>query len=69
MVRVAGLQARVAVLALVVFAIFAFVLVGPYKVTPGHISHRATGQNVGQASQALLKGHAIAPKLANATAK
>lgn len=70
MIRISGLKARFAILALLVFALVSFVLLGPYKVTPGHLSPATIlGQSQGQTSEALLTGHAIAPKLGNATAK
>ncbi|KAJ4370679.1 hypothetical protein N0V83_005200 [Neocucurbitaria cava] len=70
MIRTTGPKARFVVLALLVFAFFSFLLLGPYKVTPGHLSSTEQArQNHGQPSGALLTGHAIAPKLGNATAK
>lgn len=64
---------RFALLALVVFAALSFLFLGPYK------SHLPTADSIVQDaqqqsgysgdSQALLTGHAIAPKLGNATAK
>lgn len=70
MIRITGLKARFAVLALLVFAFFSFLLLGPYEVTPGHLSRtEQAGQQHGRSSDALLTGHAIAPKLGNATAK
>lgn len=70
MIRITGLKARFAALALLIFAFFSFLLLGPYTVTPGHLSRaEQTGQHQIQTSGALLTGHAIAPKLGNATAK
>jgi FAD-linked sulfhydryl oxidase len=70
MILVNGLKARFAVIALLVFAILSFLFLGPYDVTPGHISPKATtGKSLGHTSEAVLTGHAIAPKLGNATAK
>jgi FAD-linked sulfhydryl oxidase len=70
MIRITGLKARFAVIALLVFAFVSFLYLGPYEVTPGHISPKATtGKKLGHTSEAVLTGHAIAPKLGNATAK
>ena len=68
MIRLAGLRARFVVLAVFVFGIFSFLLLGPYK--PGYLPplHKGEPQQH-QASGAVLTGHAIAPKLGNATAK
>ncbi|OAL53339.1 FAD-linked sulfhydryl oxidase-like protein ERV2 [Pyrenochaeta sp. DS3sAY3a] len=67
MIRTSG---RFVVLALIVFAFVSFFLLGPYKVTPGHLSPSSSAaQPQGQSSGALLTGHAIAPRLGNATAK
>lgn len=62
---------RFALLALVVFAALSFLFLGPYKTQLPHaasIVHDAQSRSNGH-SQALLTGHAIAPKLGNATAK
>ena len=70
MVRVTALKARFIVAALLVFAFFSFLLLGPYEVTPGHLSRtEQREQQQNQPSGALLTGHAIAPKLGNATKK
>ncbi|KAH7391796.1 FAD dependent sulfhydryl oxidase Erv2 [Pyrenochaeta sp. MPI-SDFR-AT-0127] len=70
MISPTSLKGRFVILALLVFAFFSFLLLGPYKVTPGHLTAaRQDGQQQSQASDALLTGHAIAPKLGNATAK
>ena len=70
MIRITGFKARFAVIALLVFAFLSFLYLGPYDVTPGHISPKATtGKNLGHTSEAVLTGHAIAAKLGNATAK
>lgn len=69
MFRMAGPRARFAVLAVLVMVLCSFFLLGPYKVTPLHSIHTATGRDLGHTSQSLLTGHAIAPKLGNATAK
>jgi hypothetical protein len=69
MIRITGLRARFALFALVVFALCSFVLVGPYKVTPSHLAPTSTEKKLGRTSGAVLTGHAIAPKLGNATAK
>ncbi|EMD91041.1 hypothetical protein COCC4DRAFT_167401 [Bipolaris maydis ATCC 48331] len=69
MFRVASLRARFAVLAILVMALCSFLLLGPYKVTPGHLAFTTPGRGLGHTSQSLLTGHAIAPKLGNATAK
>jgi hypothetical protein len=70
MIRITGLKARFAVIALLVFAFVSFLFLGPYEVIPGHLSPKATaGRRLGHTSEAVLTGHAIAPKLGNATAK
>ncbi|KAF1945472.1 FAD dependent sulfhydryl oxidase Erv2 [Clathrospora elynae] len=70
MIRITSLKARFAVLALFVLAFFSFLLLGPYQIAPGHLSPTTTsGQKQGHTSGAVLTGHAIAPKLGNATAK
>lgn len=69
MIRITGLRARFVVFALVVFALCSFILVGPYKVTPAHLASPSTEKKLGRTSEAVLTGHAIAPKLENATAK
>ena len=69
MFRMAGPRARFAVLAVLAMALCSFFLLGPYKVAPGYSIHAATGRDLGHTSQSLLTGHAIAPKLGNATAK
>ena len=64
---------RFAVLVLLVFAALSFLLLGPYKAQlPNAASILRDGQEHSRStgdSQALLTGHAIAPKLGNATAK
>jgi hypothetical protein len=71
MIRITGLRARFVVFALVVFVLCSLILVGPYKVTPAHLASTSTSteKTLGRTSAAVLKGHAIAPKLGNATAK
>jgi FAD-linked sulfhydryl oxidase len=69
MMRISGPRARFVVLALVVCALCSFILVGPYKVTPAHLASTSTEKKLGRTSEAVLTGHAIAPKLKNATAK
>jgi FAD-linked sulfhydryl oxidase len=71
MMRISGPRARFVVLALVVCALCSFILVGPYKVTPAHLASTSTSteKKLGRTSEAVLTGHAIAPKLENATAK
>jgi FAD-linked sulfhydryl oxidase len=73
MIRTTGPRNRFIVLALLVFAALSFLLLGPYKTPLGHVS--STGQyeqrqgGSGKTDGALLTGHAIAPKLGNATVK
>ena len=66
-------SSRFALLALVVFAALSFLFLGPYKAQlPNAASIVYDGQQQSRSSgdsQALLTGHAIAPKLGNATAK
>ncbi|KAF1836588.1 FAD dependent sulfhydryl oxidase Erv2 [Decorospora gaudefroyi] len=70
MIRITGLKARVALLALLVFAFVAFLLLGPYEAPSRHLSPpTGVGKKLGHNSEALLTGHAIAPRLGNATAK
>jgi hypothetical protein len=70
MIRTTSLRARFVVLALLVFAFFSFLLLGPYKVTPGHLSpSQPTDAQQWNSGGAVLTGHAIAPRLGNATAK
>ncbi|KAL1793361.1 hypothetical protein ACET3X_008343 [Alternaria dauci] len=69
MIRITGPRARFALLALAVFALCSFVLVGPYKVTPSHLAPASAEKKLGRISEAVLTGHAIALKLENATAK
>lgn len=66
-------SSRFAILALFVFVALSFLFLGPYKAQlssatsiyhDGQQQSRSSGD-----SQALLTGHAIAPKLGNATAK
>jgi FAD-linked sulfhydryl oxidase len=63
---------RFALLALLVFAALSFLFLGPYKARlPNVPSITHDGQQTRSSgdSQALLTGHAIAPKLGNETAK
>lgn len=64
---------RFVFLALSVFAILSFFFLGPYKAQlPSASSLAHDGQQQSRSSgdsQALLTGHAIAPKLGNETAK
>lgn len=64
---------RFVFLALSVFAVMSFVFLGPYKAQlPSAPSLVHNGQQQSRTSgddQALLTGHAIAPKLGNETAK
>jgi FAD-linked sulfhydryl oxidase len=69
MFRVAGLRARFAVVAVLVMVLCSLLLLGPYKVAPGHLALATAGRDAGPASGSLLTGHAIAPKLGNETAK
>jgi len=69
MFRLSSLRARFAVLAVFAIVLCSFVLVGPYKMTSGHLTTTTAGRDLGHTSEALLTGHAIAPKLGNATAK
>jgi hypothetical protein len=70
MIRINGLGTRFAVIALLVFAFLSFLFLGSYDVTPGYLSPEATaGKSLDHTSEAVLTGHAIAPKLGNATAK
>ncbi|KAL6708689.1 hypothetical protein ACN47E_002385 [Coniothyrium glycines] len=69
MIRTTGPKARFVVLAILVFALVSFFVLGPYKVTPGHLSRSHEAGPHRQASGAVLTGHAIAAKLGNATAK
>lgn len=70
MIRISGLKARFALAALLVIAFVSFLVLGPYKVTPGQLSPTTLlGQPQDHTSGAVLTGHAIAPKLGNATAK
>lgn len=73
MIRTSGPRSRFAILALLVFVALSFLFLGPYKAhlpNAGSIIHDGQQQSRSSAdSQALLTGHAIAPKLGNATAK
>lgn len=64
---------RFALLVVLVFAALSFIFLGPYKAQlPGAPSLKNDGQQQSRSSggsQALLTGHAIAPKLGNETAK
>jgi len=64
---------RFALLAVLVFAVLSFLFLGPYKAQlPRAPFIRHDGQQQSRSSgdsQALLTGHAIAPKLGNETAK
>jgi hypothetical protein len=67
MMRITDFRSRFLALALLVFAICAFLY---YEAPLSHLSFTAqTGQWEGHTSGAVLTGHAIAPKLGNATAK
>lgn len=73
MIRTSGPRGRFAILALLVVVVLSFLFLGPYKVQlPNAASMTHNGQQESRSSgdsQALLTGHAIAPKLGNATAK
>ncbi|KAI8935907.1 hypothetical protein NX059_007418 [Plenodomus lindquistii] len=70
MIRITSIKARFALIAVSAFAIASFLLLGPYRATSGHLAPTATlWKPQSHASEALLTGHAIAPKLGNATAK
>ncbi|KAF9692410.1 hypothetical protein EKO04_009379 [Ascochyta lentis] len=73
MIRTSGPRSRFAILALLLFAALTFLFLGPYKAQlPSAASLTHDGQQQSRSSgdgQALLTGHAIAPKLGNATAK
>jgi hypothetical protein len=66
--RTTDFRSRFVVLALLVFAICGFLL---YEAPLGHMSYtpRPGQQQQGSTGGAVLTGHAIAPKLGNATAK
>jgi FAD-linked sulfhydryl oxidase len=69
MIRTSSSRNRIIILALAAFATFVFFL-HVYQAPFGHIPHlqqAAPQQSI--ASGAVLTGHAIAPKLGNATAK
>jgi FAD-linked sulfhydryl oxidase len=67
MIRTTDFRGRFVVLALAVFAICALLL---YQAPLSHLSHpQQPGQQQSHTSGAVLTGHAIAPKLGNATAK
>lgn len=71
MLRTTGIRGRSIVLALLVFAVVAFLFYqAPYQAPfgpPPTLQQGALQQS--NASGAVLTGHAIAPKLENATAK
>ncbi|KAF2134019.1 hypothetical protein P153DRAFT_353231 [Dothidotthia symphoricarpi CBS 119687] len=71
MIHIPSGKGRFVILALLVFAISSFFLLGPYNVHPGYTSPlgQADQQEKSPAGGAILTGHAIAPKLSNATAK
>jgi FAD-linked sulfhydryl oxidase len=70
MIRTAGPRARFIVIAVFVLTAFSFLILGPYKLSSGHLSTaRHAGQQQSPSSDALLTGHAIAPRLGNATVK
>ncbi|CBX90329.1 hypothetical protein IAQ61_001825 [Plenodomus lingam] len=61
---------KVPLIAVFVLALFSFLCLGPYRETSGHLASKATlWKSRDPPNPALLKGHAIAPKLGNATAK
>jgi FAD-linked sulfhydryl oxidase len=65
--RSTDFRSRFIALALLVFAICALLY---YQAPLGHLSRTPqSGQQQSTASGAVLTGHAIAPKLGNATAK
>lgn len=65
--RTTDFRSRFLVLALLVFAICTFLF---YQAPLSHLSPTPlSGQQQGGTSGAVLTGHAIAPKLGNATAK
>jgi len=67
MIRTTDFRSRFVVLALLVFAIFGFLL---YQAPLSHLSLTTPREQQGDnTSGAVLTGHAIAPKLENATAK
>jgi FAD-linked sulfhydryl oxidase len=73
MIRTTGPRSRFTILALLVFAALSFLFLGPYKVqlpnAASTIHDRQQQSHSSGDNQALLTGHAIAPKLGNATAK
>ena len=73
MIRTSGPRSRFVILVLFVFIALSFLFLGPYKTQlPPAASVIHDGQQQSRSSgngQALLTGHAIAPKLGNATAK
>jgi quinol-cytochrome oxidoreductase complex cytochrome b subunit len=74
MIRTTGPRNRFVVLALLVFAGLSFLLLGPYQTPLGHVSSAVHSEQqrqsgLGKTNSAILTGHAIAPKLGNATVK
>jgi FAD-linked sulfhydryl oxidase len=67
MMRTTDFRSRFVVLALLLFAICALLF---YQAPLSHLSQISTSrQQQGLAGDAVLTGHAIAPKLGNATVK
>lgn len=69
MLRLSGPKGRFAVPAVLAIVFCLFFFMGPHTVTSGHVAFTTPQRDLGHSSQSLLTGHAIAPKLGNATAK
>lgn len=69
--RIPSGKSRFVIFALFLFAISSLLLFGSYNAHPSYGSPtKQTGQQgKNPSSEAILTGHAIAPKLGNATAK
>lgn len=70
-----GIKSRFIVLALLGIALFSVLLLGGHRAPPGHLSPiqqaklAHSGGSDRMSNEVVLTGHAIAPKLGNATAK
>ncbi|KAF2876332.1 FAD dependent sulfhydryl oxidase Erv2 [Massariosphaeria phaeospora] len=66
-----GIRSRFLILFLLVCALFTILLLGAYQAPSGHLPSILAGKHGdhGKPNEAMLTGHAIAPKLGNATAK
>ncbi len=70
MISPSSIKGRFVVFALIALAVVSFLLLGSHETVPGHLSPtRQTGSQHTQSQGAVLTGHAIAPKLGNATVK